>query len=313
MTKTTYKVGDKVKVVAASHGWGGVSKGDEGVIARINDNGSYEAKIPSFDEKITWTGAEECFELISPKPTKNQRITTLEQTVADLQSEVEALKAAQKIAIKTPTMTDKADVDIAKIVESLAKATKKHTSKSPNEQASANEKRKAIIDEAKAFVEELSDIIREAHKQETKFGRLNDVGYTFVLKPEFHINDKKRAVTVLMKGANVDGGKIYAKGIAKCNPSDVFNEHIGKAIALGRALGLDVSKFEKVAQPSEVVVGQVVKGREETGHSDFEASVTGMFPSANDWGHGTAFHHSGGLGWLGEKQVHIIDDTEAKY
>lgn len=37
----------------------------------------------------------------------------------------------------------------------------------------------------------------------------------------------------------------------------MFNEHIGKAIALGRALGLDVSEFENAVQPSHYAVGQI--------------------------------------------------------
>lgn len=52
--------------------------------------------------------------------------------------------------------------------------------------------------------------------------------------------------------------EIYSKGIVKCNPDDVFNEHIGKAIALGRALGKDVSEFENAVQPT-LTKGQIAK------------------------------------------------------
>jgi len=48
-------------------------------------------------------------------------------------------------------------------------------------------------------------------------------------------------------------------GFSKCSPKDVFNHHIGYAIALGRALGLDVSEFESAVQPTEKVVGHVVE------------------------------------------------------
>jgi len=60
---------------------------------------------------------------------------------------------------------------------------------------------------------------------------------------EFAINNEKRTVAALIKRADV-GGRIVTpvvhRGIAKCDPSDCFNAHIGKAIALRRALGLEV-------------------------------------------------------------------------
>ncbi|MBS7716317.1 hypothetical protein KIN07_00065, partial [Vibrio cholerae] len=55
---------------------------------------------------------------------------------------------------------------------------------------------------------------------------------------EFIVNKEKRTVVCLLRG--VSSGKIRAKGIAKCAPTDCFNVHIGRAIALRRALGLDV-------------------------------------------------------------------------
>ncbi|MEG0380711.1 MAG: hypothetical protein RR603_03315, partial [Kurthia sp.] len=51
----------------------------------------------------------------------------------------------------------------------------------------------------------------------------------------------------------------YSKSYSKCNPSDVFNEWIGKAISLGRALGLDVSEFEQAVQPTGFAKGQLIK------------------------------------------------------
>ena len=60
-----------------------------------------------------------------------------------------------------------------------------------------------------------------------------------------------------MKG--VDSGKVYARGIAKCSPDDCFNVHIGKAIALRRALGEDVPhEYINAPQPTEVRVGDII-------------------------------------------------------
>ncbi|MCM3314838.1 hypothetical protein M3626_20800 [Psychrobacillus sp. MER TA 17] len=74
---------------------------------------------------------------------------------------------------------------------------------------------------------------------------------------EIHVNKKKRTVVALVKGANTP--TLYEKGIAKCAPGDCFNVHIGKAIALRRALGLEVpSDYLNAPQPTEVRVGDVI-------------------------------------------------------
>ncbi|MCA0117385.1 hypothetical protein LCD32_00040, partial [Bacillus sp. RSS_NA_20] len=57
-------------------------------------------------------------------------------------------------------------------------------------------------------------------------------------------------------------GCIRERGISKCAPNDCFNAHIGKAIALRRALGLEVpSEYLNVPQPTDVRVGDVVNYR----------------------------------------------------
>lgn len=101
---------------------------------------------------------------------------------------------------------------------------------------SANELRKEAIEKAEDFIGEVLS---------------NDV-YNSV----FIVNEDKRTVVALVKG--LFSGRVYRKGIAKCAPSDVFNVHIGKAIALGRAYGLDTTEFEQAPQPDEVVPGMEV-------------------------------------------------------
>lgn len=97
---------------------------------------------------------------------------------------------------------------------------------------SPNQLRAEIIEKAKRFVEK--------HGEGFAFDGEENVIVATNLKKT--INDKYVALI----------------GLSQCNPSDVFNEHIGKAIALGRALGLDVSEFEQAVQPSEHVIGHVV-------------------------------------------------------
>lgn len=77
-------------------------------------------------------------------------------------------------------------------------------------------------------------------------------------KAEFIVNAEKRTVVVLMKGFR--SKRIRAKGIAKCAPTDCFNAHIGKAIAVRRALGLEVpAEYTNAPQPTEVRVGDKVR------------------------------------------------------
>lgn len=77
---------------------------------------------------------------------------------------------------------------------------------------------------------------------------------------EYIVNKEKRTVVVLLRGFNA--GDVIEKGIAKCDPDDCFNVHIGKAIALHRALGLEVPKeYLNAPQPTDVRVGDVVEYR----------------------------------------------------
>src|SRR5690606_21506225 len=80
----------------------------------------------------------------------------------------------------------------------------------------------------------------------------------FDCEADFIVNREKRTVVVLLRG--VGSGVIRAKGIAKCAPNDCFNVHIGKAIALRRALGLKAtSDYLDAPQPPEVCVRDVLE------------------------------------------------------
>lgn len=104
---------------------------------------------------------------------------------------------------------------------------------------SAQARRDEIVEQAKADVE----------KRITN-NALDRVVY-------FVPNRIKRTVVALIKGEY--SGKVYAKGIAKAAPNDCFNVHIGKAIALRRALGLAVpDEYLNAPQPTEVRVGDFI-------------------------------------------------------
>lgn len=290
--QTTYKVGDKVRIISTDAALCGFSIGDKVEITKSKHDGSKTSGRHTFEVDGQGFCDAEHIELVSPKPTKNQRITTLEQKVEAMQAEIDALKAAQSVG---------------KTAEAIAKAIEKHSPKlTPNEQ------RKAIIDEAKAFVEKYSGIVEDSTTPYT-----TESGDTIV---KLYVNVEKRIVTAIPHLVHVEMDLPQDKKFAKCAPDDVFNADIGKAIALGRALGLDVSKFEKAVQPSEVVVGQVVDALEGN------VKVFAVKPTHRTYGEGSGFKFSlvdEGFTFITEDDneywtllediTKITDDSEAQY
>lgn len=108
---------------------------------------------------------------------------------------------------------------------------------------SAQARRDEIVEQAKADVERLKE---------------NNIRLrTFNISLE--VNRKDRSVEAIAKRPKSNRA-FY--GIAKAVPDDCFNVHIGKAIALRRALGLKVpDEYLNAPQPTEVRVGDVVRHR----------------------------------------------------
>lgn len=139
-----------------------------------------------------------------------------------------------------------------------------------------NQLRVEIIEKAKKFVEKYQAVRKEnLHHDEG-----NIIAKYHWYETEFHAKGNK--VTTVVWGLDSGGPKrsrVLAVGRAKCAPGDVFNKYIGMAIALGRALGLDVSEFENAVQPTKPVVGMLFEtmGGEirEIGSSDFYSSQSG--------------------------------------
>lgn len=178
-------------------------------------------------------------------------------------------------------------------------------------QKSANERRKEAIEKAKKFVEET---VKRA-----KFGAAGygwEGNYTYRIRPttpDFVVNEDKRTVVALIKGTLT--GQLYDKGIAKCAPSDVFNVHIGKAIALGRAYGLDVSEFEQAPQPDEVVPGMKVIRFNKHGDylGDERVNSVKVLTERGPEHAPESTHEINGCLLYGGYGDRIISDSEAKY
>ncbi|WP_332606818.1 hypothetical protein [Bacillus spizizenii] len=120
-----------------------------------------------------------------------------------------------------------------------------------NDQARRDE----IVEQAKADVEEL---VLNGYDGEGFWGAEGNETYRkFSYSVEFLPDRKKRKVTALIRRtSDIDPRHI---GRAKAATSDCFNVHIGKAIALRRALGLAVpDEYLNAPQPTEVRVGDVI-------------------------------------------------------
>lgn len=103
-------------------------------------------------------------------------------------------------------------------------------------------KRDEIIEKAKREVEEMR----------------NDPTITEGLLATFIVDREKRTVTALL--SSVSTGVVERQGVAKCHPDDCFNLHLGKVIALYKALGLKVpDEYLNAPQPTEVRVGDIIE------------------------------------------------------
>jgi len=124
----------------------------------------------------------------------------------------------------------------------------------------ASKTRDEIVAQAKRDVAELLS------EEGGKYARYSVCGNVSV---EFVVNREKRTVVALLRRAYVAPNEVIARGIAKAAPGDVFNVHIGRAIALRRALELEVpTEYTNAPQPEGVRVGDVVC------HRDFPNEIT---------------------------------------
>lgn len=167
---------------------------------------------------------------------------------------------------------------------------------------SKKETRKDVIEKAKNYV-------RESKVQEI----LTESGTPTVV-PEFIVKRAERVVVVLLRGYG--SGAIYRRGVAKTAPEDVFNVHIGKAIALKKALEQPIPdelmfapKPEKAEVGNKVMVNRNPNGRMYGEVIELTERVRRHDNSPHNYGR--AFFHDHQIeGWLGEKQFEIVDDSK---
>lgn len=304
----TFKVGDKVRAIDNTYGITNQEYGFEGVVV-AKDAGFYKVKqTKPKDWRVgrVWNAlSAKHFELVDATPTKKQRIKALENEVKALKARIEALENG---AIPNN------ETGCNYIANKMAEELKRHLEAEQQTPMSANQRRKAVIDRAKAFV---ADVEKGALCSTGINATLGDGNFTYqhyTTKTQYHVNKENRVVTVLAKGA--DSGRLLGKAIARCAPGDVFNEHIGKAIALAKAYGLACPKeFTDAPQP-EIAVGQVVKDYKD--YVDVVIEILDELPyetlKSGEKLSGKAFLRKDTFGWIAESQLtEILDDTEAQY
>ncbi len=125
---------------------------------------------------------------------------------------------------------------------------------------------------------------------------------------EFVVNRGKRTVTALGYLMYASGNLPKVIGRAKAAPGEVFNVHLGKIIALHRALGLEVpTEYMNVPAPTEVRVGDVVEDGVVRAVRPTHNRVGGTYLGA-DKGY-TYINSRGHEWWALIKEAVILDDS----
>ncbi len=252
----------------------------------------------------------------------NMNGTTITGSVSEVLATLTHLgiKASDTKPVTLPLVTEIAVTAPFEVVE--AELAKLHAGETVTPEATPKLTRDGVIQQA---IDDVKDLLSRNHtdspwrdaesnqiasnlRRDLWFSTENQ-GFIVTHAVDFVINANKRTVVAIV--AYKTSREEISKGRAKCAPGDVFNEHIGKAIALRRALGLEVpvEYFEVEARDSDdLAVGDVVKGNysgehyEITRFSDnqFRKTFTGKFVNAK---------HTIKFGFLSDDSVTLINDS----
>jgi hypothetical protein len=178
-------------------------------------------------------------QLPQPQSDIESRLAALEQRVAELERRLQIREIANSVM-------DRNEAAFQKLADSYTRAE--------------------VIELAKRDVEEL---LNKNYPDKGYDGQgiwlSNEDGSMVTDAVRFVVNRSKRTVVALVHTVDFPSD-IRARGKAKCDPDDCFNIHIGKAIALRRALGLDVPDYYVNApQPTEAQVGDVLSHKWDNG------------------------------------------------
>ncbi|MGO1136480.1 hypothetical protein ACTOS9_12990 [Bacillus subtilis] len=172
------------------------------------------------------------------------------------------------------------------------------------QEKSAQARRDEIVEIARADLEKLADEDGPVYQTE------DNEGYPCSCYASFRVNKEHRTIACDLRGVRT--GERYKRGIAKAAPSDCFNVHIGKAIALRRALGLAVpDEYLNAPQPTEVRVGDVVRGKYEESYYQYEGRLFGdsYEEQIKEIEDGKFRYMSGDYDFIDSANLTIIDDS----
>lgn len=216
------------------------------------------------------------------------------------------LKELLKIAKET---SDKLN-DAYELISKYSKGEVEGLAKPSCIEVESNTERAEVIESAKEFVN-----TNGAGEFEVTIG----FGATHTVYTNLITNSEERVVTALLKDVNTN--KVVAKGVSKCSLNDVYNKYIGEAIALGRALGADVRKFENAPRPKGIPKGVSVDVRSRSGKLQASGEVenynklTGEleFSKIHNARSFIIVEMKGRIKRVNADKLKIIDDTNAIY
>ncbi|WP_333980456.1 hypothetical protein [Bacillus pumilus] len=199
----------------------------------------------------------------------------------------------------TPNLNEMDYDELVALSESVMKALRTRSYKLGYDQGRFDADIEATHGTYEKSDQQKRDVIVARAKVDIEALYATDLGYYH----DFIVNAEKRTVVALRK--SFAEGYIRDRGIAKCAPTDCFNAHIGKAIALRRALGLEVpSEYLNVPQPTDVRVGDVVKGRTAFSMDTYEETV-------GEIEDGKYKYIGGDFDYTEDADLVIIDDSRA--
>lgn len=209
-----------------------------------------------------------------------------------------AIKVAQTIVENLEGLL----VDAKKMVSTLNEIKKEETKlKNP---------RYLIIEEAKAFIEKYRSVRtgESSHSVGNKTAKQHFYEVEFTKKG----NNTTALIYHLDLGVKRQSNIPNRVGKSVLHKDDTYNKYIGEAIALGRALDINVDKFIKADNPTDYVVGQVVRGGELNGY--YKPSKTFTLTCKDNSVKESFFYKENPSDFIFTYQIgKILDDTNADY
>lgn len=172
--------------------------------------------------------------------TKEQYMVT---PVMDFAETVKTVEKMKKNAEANVAFANQLKANIVALQNSVKQDVTSYSNKTCHH-LTANQKRARIIATAKLFVEDQktchTGTVAKGNPHEGKIRTYKGIykrtqGNIMYLSNAEFIRKGNR-VTCLLKG--VETNKVHFVGRAKCHVDDVFNEHIGRAVALAKALDI---------------------------------------------------------------------------